>query len=144
VIGDGLAKALDEIQTEWGTSGEGPAAIVLLSDGNDTGSKVPPDEAAQDVAARGVPVYTVILGQQGPGGGSADADLLTRIAQTTGGQVATAETSSELSGVYDDLGAQLSSQLKISSSAQLFVFAAIAFAVAAAIVVLSLTLRRPA
>jgi Ca-activated chloride channel homolog len=143
VIGDGLSTALDEIESVWTSSGDGPAAIVLLSDGNDTGSKVPPEEAASRAAGLEVPVYTVILGQQGEGGGAANADLLGQIAQTTGGSVATAETAGELSGVYDQLGAQLSSQLQISSSAQLFVFLAIALAIAAALVLLFLTLRKP-
>jgi Ca-activated chloride channel family protein len=136
--------ALDEIQDAWNSTGEGPAAIVLLSDGNDTGSKVSPDDAAGRAAELDIPVYTVVLGQAGQGGGAADADLLGRIAQTTGAQVATAQTAGELSSVYDDLGAQLSSQLKISSSAQLFVFLAIALAMAAALVLILLTLRKPA
>ena len=38
VIGDGLTTALDEIQAQWNATGQGPAAVVLLSDGNDTGS----------------------------------------------------------------------------------------------------------
>jgi Ca-activated chloride channel family protein len=143
VIGDGLATALDEIQSSWTSSGEGPAAIVLLSDGNDTGSNVSPEDAAARAAELEVPVYTVVLGQAGQGGGAADAELLGSIAQTTGAQVATAQTAGELSSVYDNLGAQLSSQLQISSSAQLFVFLAIALAMAAALVLLYLTLRKP-
>ena len=143
VIGDGLSMALDEIQGEWTSTGQGPAAIVLLSDGNDTGSEVSPDDAAARAESLEVPVYTVVLGQSGQSGGAADADLLGRIAQTTGAELATAQTSGELSSVYDTLGAQLSSQLKISSSAQLFVFLAIALAMAAAVVLLVLTLRKP-
>jgi Ca-activated chloride channel homolog len=140
VIGDGLNTALDEIESV--SSGGDPAAIVLLSDGNDTGSKVSPDDAASRAASLEVPVYTVILGQAGSGGGAADAELLTRIAQTTGATAATAETAGQLSSVYDSLGAQLSSQLKISSSAQLFVFLAIALAIAAALLLLFLTTRK--
>jgi len=142
VIGDGLTTALDEIQAQWAGSSEGPAAVVLLSDGNDTGSKVTPQDAANRAASLGVPVYTVVLGQQTSGGGGADVGLLQGIATTTGAQMATAETSGELSNVYDQLGSQLSSQLKISSSAQLFVFLAIALAIGAAVVLLILTLRR--
>jgi Ca-activated chloride channel family protein len=141
VIGDGLSRALDEIEGEWAATGQGPAAIVLLSDGNDTGSEVAPDDAASRAASLEVPVYTVILGSS-EGGGAADVDLLTRIAQTTGAQVATAETSNELSNIYDLLGSQLSSELTISSSAQLFVFLAIALAMAAALILLILTLRK--
>jgi hypothetical protein len=55
---------------------------------------------------------------------------------------ATAQSSSELSSVYEELGSQLSSQLKISSSAQLFVFIAIALAIAAAVILLVTTQRR--
>jgi len=142
VIGDGLASALDEIQISQEGSDSGPAAIVLLSDGNDTGSKTPPTDAAATAAARGVPVYTVILGAQKEGGGGANADLLNQIATSTGAVSATAQTSSELSNVYEELGSQLSSQLKISSSAQLFVFIAIALAIAAALTLLITTQRR--
>jgi Ca-activated chloride channel family protein len=143
VIGDGLASALDEIQTfQAGSDAGGPAAIVLLSDGNDTGSKTPPADAAASAADREVPVYTVILGAQKEGGGGANADLLNQIATSTGAVSATAQTSSELSNVYEELGSQLSSQLKISSSAQLFVFIAIALAIAAAVILLITTQRR--
>jgi Ca-activated chloride channel family protein len=142
VIGDGLSTGLDQIESLWAGSEQGPAAIVLLSDGNDTGSKVSPQDAAARAATLGVPVYTVILGQQTTEGGGANAGLLGEIATTTGGQVATAESAGELSSVYDRLGSQLSSQLSISSSAQLFVFLAIALAIAAAVVLLILTQRR--
>jgi Ca-activated chloride channel homolog len=142
VIGDGLATALQEIEKSQGTSQAGPAAIVLLSDGNDTGSTTPPMDAAAQSADRDVPVYTVILGAQKEGGGGANADLLNQIATSTGAVSATAQTSSELSNVYEQLGSQLSSQLQVSSSAQLFLFIAIALAVAAAVILLITTQRR--
>ena len=142
VIGDGLAAALTEIQKSQEGSDAGPAAIVLLSDGNDTGSKTPPMDAAANAANEHVPVYTVILGAQKQGGGGANADLLNQIATSTGAVSATAQTSSELSSVYEELGSQLSSQLKISSSAQLFVFISIALAIAAAVILLVTTQRR--
>ena len=142
VIGDGLAAALSEIQKSQEGSQAGPAAIVLLSDGNDTGSKTAPLEAATQAADQHVPVYTVILGTPKSGGGGANADLLNQIATSTGAVSATAQTSSELSNVYEALGSQLSSQLKVSSSAQLFLFIAIALAVAAAVILLITTQRR--
>lgn len=142
VIGDGLATALQEIEQSQAGSQAGPAAIVLLSDGNDTGSKTAPLDAAAQAADHNVPVYTVILGAQKQGGGGANADLLTQIATSTGAVSATAQTASELSNVYEDLGSKLSSQLKVSSSAQLFLFIAIALAVAAAVILLITTQRR--
>ena len=143
VIGDGLASALDEIENAWAAGGEqGPAAIVLLSDGQDTGSHVLPLEAAQRAKDAGVPVYTVVLGTPGPNGKGADADLLQEIASQTGASAATADTASALANVYGSLGSQLSLQLSISSSAQLFVILAIALAIAAAVILLALTFQR--
>ena len=64
VIGDGLSSGLDQIEAQWSESGSGPAAIVLLSDGRDTGSNVVPQDAADRAKALGIPVYTVVLGAQ--------------------------------------------------------------------------------
>ena len=68
--------------------------------------------------------------------------LLEQIATTTGGSQSTAATAGELSGVYEALASQLSSQLQISNSAQLFVFLAIALAMAAAVLLLVLTMSK--
>jgi Ca-activated chloride channel family protein len=140
VIGDGLSTGLDAIDAQWADTGTGPAAIVLLSDGHDTGSEVSPQEAADRAAALDIPVYTVVLGDAGSHG--ANAGLLQEIATTTGGSASTAATSGELSNVYEDLASQLSSQLQISNSAQLFVFLAIALAMAAAVLLLVLTMSK--
>ena len=140
VIGDGLSTGLDAIEAQWQRNGTGPAAIVLLSDGHDTGSEVPPQEAADRAAALQIPVYTVVLGAEGNHG--ANEGLLQEIATATGGGTSTAATAGELSGVYDDLASQLSSQLQISNSAQLFVFLAIALAMAAAVLLLVLTMSK--
>ena len=142
VIGDGLNLGLEQISGQWEDTGTGPAAIVLLSDGRDTGSKEPPEQTASRAAALNIPVYTVILGAQGEGDHGANAALLEQIASTTGGTASTAASAGELSSVYEDLASQLSSQLKISSSAQLFVFLAIALAMAAAVLLLLLTMSK--
>jgi Ca-activated chloride channel homolog len=137
VIGDGLAAALTSIEGDWASNGRRPTAVVLLSDGRDTGSETPPDAAAQRAAALDVRVFTVVLGEVTPGEkGGANAELLQQLAATTGGQTYTAETASELSQLYTNLGTQLSTELAISSSAALFVAVAVALAVAAGLVVL--------
>ena len=142
VIGDGLSSALDQIQTAQGAAGSTPAAIVLLSDGQDTGSTVAPTDAAARAAALGIPVYTVVLGTGAHGTKPPDAKLLEQIATTTGGTVSSASSADQLSRVYETLGSQLSSQLQISSSAQLFVFLAIALAMAAALITIVLGVRK--
>jgi hypothetical protein len=86
-------------------------------------------------------VYTVVLGQT-TGPEAADATLLSQIAETTGASSETAATATGLSTIYQELGSQLSTQLQISSSAQLFVILAVVLAMGAAVVVLFLSLRR--
>lgn len=142
VIGDGLSTAIDQIQrAQVGASGKTPAAIVLLSDGQDTGSEVSPEQAAQAAATGGIPVYTVVLGSDTGTGRGANTQLLQQIATTTGGTMSTAGTSEEVSSIYESLGSQLSSQLEVSSSAQLFLFIAIALGIAAALITIVLALR---
>ncbi|MGE5226651.1 MAG: vWA domain-containing protein [Planctomycetaceae bacterium] len=137
VIGDGLETALGQIQHDWQANGQRPSAIVLLSDGRDTGSATPPEQAAKDAAAVGVPVYTVVLGTSDPNAkGAANAVLLRALAETTGATSFTAGSSTELNQIYAELGTQLSTQLKISNSAALFVIAAVLLAIAAGITVL--------
>jgi Ca-activated chloride channel homolog len=119
VIGDGLTWALDAIETDWETDGVRPAAVVLLSDGADTGSTTSPEDAATRASSLSVPVFTVAIvgdGSVEPDKGS-DTDLLARIASSTGGDLSTASTAGQLGEVYDALGAQLSSDLAVGSSA---------------------------
>ena len=69
VIGDGLAEALDVIAAERTGNEELPAAVVLLSDGADTGSVVSPTQATARARDMVVPVFTVaIVGERGSGG----------------------------------------------------------------------------
>lgn len=119
VIGDGLTEALDAIEADWETDGVRPAAIILLSDGADTGSEVAPADAAARAATLGVPVFTVAIvgGGSDPSDKGSDTALLETIATDTGGDASTASTAGELGQVYDALGAQLSSDLAVGSSA---------------------------
>lgn len=116
VIGDGLAEALDVVESEREGDADLPAAVVLLSDGADTGSVVSPDEAAARARTMAVPVFTVaIVGDEDSEGG--DTDLLRSIASRSGGAMSTAATADELGAVYETLGTRLSSELAVGSSA---------------------------
>jgi Ca-activated chloride channel homolog len=115
VIGDGLTEALDVIDAERAGDEELPAAVVLLTDGADTGSAVPPGEAAERARAMAVPVFTVaIVGNEDERG---DIAILRSIASGSGGALSTATSAGELSQVYETLGARLSSELTVGSSA---------------------------
>lgn len=141
VIGDGLTAALDAMEADWRTNGKGPAAVVLLSDGLDTGSTVSPTSAATRAHALEVPVFTVALGLETSSGG-ADTGLLRQISADTGGKGFTAQTASQLTGVYSSLGSTLSVDLAIGDSAGLFVGLAALFGLAAGAVLLVSTRRQ--
>lgn len=141
VIGDGLAAALDAMEADWRTNGKGPAAVLLLSDGLDTGSTVSPTAAAARAKTLEVPVFTVALGLETSSGG-ADTGLLRQIAVDTGGKSFTAQTASQLTSVYSSLGSTLSVDLAIGHSAGLFVGLAAVFGLAAGAVLLVSTRRQ--
>lgn len=141
VIGDGLSSAVDAIQADRGETGERPAAVVLLSDGQDSGSTIPPVQAAARAADLGIPVYTVAIGEAttaspGPSastGATPDRspDVLGEMAESTGARSFTTSTSDQLTQVYDTLGSRLSSELAIDESAGPFVIAAVVMLLAA-------------
>ncbi len=137
VIGDGLAASVDALEAEWDQNGQTPGAIVLLSDGRDTGSVVPPIDAADRAAEDQVKVHTVVLGQAlATEGGGANVALLQQIADATGGSAFTADTASGLIDVYDAIQTQISTELGVSDYGALFVAIAAVFAIAATVSVL--------
>lgn len=132
VIGDGLTEALDAVEAQRAQRPDLPAAVVLLSDGEDTGSVVAPDEATERARGMYVPVFTVaIVGDESEEGG--DTALLRSIAGRSGGSMSTAGSADELTQVYDTLGARLTTDLAVGSSA-LPLFAASVVLTALAIV----------
>ena len=142
VIGDGLSSAVDAIQADRGDAGERPAAVVLLSDGQDSGSTIPPVQAAARAADLGIPVYTVAIGEAPPRRHRHrrrrpgrcrmhPSDVLGEMAESTGARSFTTSTSDQLTQVYDTLGSRLSSELAIDESAGPFVIAAVVMLLAA-------------
>ena len=141
VIGDGLSSAVDAIQADRGDAGERAAAVVLLSDGQDSGSTIPPVQAAARAADLGIPVYTVAIGEAttaspAPSASTgampdASSDVLGEMAESTGARSFTTSTSDQLTQVYDTLGSRLSSELAIDESAGPFVIAAVIMLLAA-------------
>jgi len=144
VMGDGLASALQEIQGLWLADAPVDSAVILLSDGVNQGGTVDTDTATKQAQTLGVPVYTVAI--VGNDKGNAGKNALASIASTTGGTPANVATGNlgSLNGVYTTLGSKLSSELKISSSAQRYVLLAILLAVGAAILVLLRIVRERA
>jgi Ca-activated chloride channel family protein len=132
VIGDGLSVALDAIEQVRRDAQETPAAALLLSDGRDTGSLVPPEQAAERAHSLAVPVFTVVVGQVGEAGGpGANLAALEEIASTSGGRTFTAESAHELTTIYQNLGSELTVNLDVEPSSKPLVIAAIALTVLA-------------
>jgi Ca-activated chloride channel family protein len=112
-IGDGVDRAMDVLERDARRFSRAPATIVLLSDGRDTGSVVPPAEAAARAHAAGVPVHTIALGQAGDAATvdaprPADREALAALATAAGGEAFTAATDDTLTSIYDSLASRLS------------------------------------
>ncbi len=78
--------------------------LIVLTDGNDTGSLVPPERAAEIARDNGVVVFTIAIGDPTAVGEQAlDEKTLQNIAATTGGGYFHANDREELEAIYDHL-----------------------------------------
>jgi Ca-activated chloride channel family protein len=97
-----------------------PRAILLISDGKQDGGSVQPNDAAARAKARGIPVYTVLVGTENgvveeelTGGFRVriqvppDPETLRALAAATGGEFYTALDDERLRLVYEQLGSRL-------------------------------------
>ena len=98
--------------------------LVLLTDGNDTGSKVPPEKAAALAANEGLTVHTIGFGDPAASGEALfDAAALDAIAEATGGVSFMANDREALEAVYrqlDELEPQSFETLSYRPSRPLF------------------------
>lgn len=78
--------------------------IVLLTDGSDTASTVPPERAVELAAQRGVVLQTIAIGDNNrQGAEKVDSERLQALAAATGGRFFRAEDREALAGVYAEL-----------------------------------------
>ncbi|PKH06119.1 VWA domain-containing protein [Moritella sp. Urea-trap-13] len=78
--------------------------LIVLTDGNDTASKVPPIDAAKVAAAYDIKIYTIAVGDPlAVGEELVDLKVLNEIASVTGGQSFTALNRQELQQVYQEI-----------------------------------------
>jgi Ca-activated chloride channel homolog len=132
VSGASVTAALQSDPVAPGEVPFAPEIIVLLTDGVTT-TGVPPLEAAQLAAERGIRVYTIGFGTSGGGNGSVcggfggggfgfgggggggfrrgiDEATLIQVADMTGGEYYSAESSGELQQVFEELPATFSTK----------------------------------
>jgi len=78
--------------------------VILLTDGNDTGSDMPVLRAAQIAAEEGITIHTIAMGDPETVGEQAlDVETLEEIAATTGGSFFSALDTRELDSIYLEL-----------------------------------------
>jgi Ca-activated chloride channel homolog len=122
VIGDAIGLAIKQFES----SDAKQRVLILLTDGNDTGSRMPPDKAAGIAKQRGILTHVVGLGDpHATGEDKVDYASLKRIAAATGGQVFHGENQVELQKAYDTLDALTPQNHKVLSyrpKRQLFMY----------------------
>ena len=112
VFGDAIGLAIHlfaESETE-------NRVLIILTDGNDTGSKVPPVEAARVAAFHDIRIYTIAIGDPaGIGEQALDEDTLRRVAGLTGGAYFQAMDAAQLARAYAEI-AELEPELYETTS----------------------------
>ena len=101
-IGDAIGLAIKQFEA----SEVEERVLILLTDGNDTGSKMPPSKAAEIAAQEGIVIHTVAIGDvNATGEERVDLEALEEIAKATGGRSFRAEDRAELAEIYATLDA---------------------------------------
>jgi len=100
VFGDAIGLGI----TQFENSDVDERVIIALTDGNDTGSKVPPAEAAKIAKDQDVTIHVVGVGDPTTAGeGQLDEAALEIVASTTGGRYFHAADRDELESIYTEL-----------------------------------------
>jgi Ca-activated chloride channel homolog len=107
VFGDAIGLAIKLFEE----SDSDNRVLIMLTDGNDTGSTVPPIDAAKVAASYGIRIYTIAIGDPAAIGEDAlDMETIERVSQVTGGQAFQALDQLELRKAYETI-AELEPQL---------------------------------
>lgn len=90
--------------------------LVLLTDGNDTGSKVPPKKAAEIAAQNDITVHTIAVGDpRAVGEAEMNLDALKAIADATGGSFFAADDREALEDIYRQIDALTPEEIETTS-----------------------------
>jgi Ca-activated chloride channel family protein len=102
MIGDAIGLAIKQFDS----SDAKQRTLILLTDGNDTGSRMPPQKAAEIAAQHKITIHVVGIGDpHAIGEDKVDYTALSNIAKTAGGQVFHGENRDELEKAYKTLDA---------------------------------------
>ncbi|MCC8974706.1 vWA domain-containing protein [Bradyrhizobium brasilense] len=99
-IGDTIGLAIKTFETSKARE----KLLVLLTDGNDTASRVPPEHAADIAHQNGLVIDTIGVGDPAATGENrVDLGVLRSVAATTGGHFYRAEDGAQLQAIYADI-----------------------------------------
>jgi Ca-activated chloride channel family protein len=100
VIGDAIGLAIKTFQSSKAQQ----KLVILLTDGNDTASRVPPEHAADIARQKGLVIYTIGFGDpNATGEDRVDLATLRQVASATSGQFFRAEDGTQLEAIYADI-----------------------------------------
>jgi Ca-activated chloride channel homolog len=100
MIGDAIGLAIKQFKNSEAKQ----RVLILLTDGNDTGSRMPPRKAAEIASQNDITIHVVGLGDpRATGEDKVDYKALNDIAKATGGQVFHGENRVELENAYATL-----------------------------------------
>jgi Ca-activated chloride channel family protein len=111
-IGDAIGLAIKAFQSSTAQQ----KVLILLTDGNDTASRVPPTHAADVARQHNLAIYTIGIGDPGATGeNKVDLDTLNEVARKTGGRSYRAENGEQLSGIYAEIDKLVPVKLRTES-----------------------------
>lgn len=111
-IGDTIGLAIKTFEA----SAAKQKVVVLLTDGNDTASRVPPEHAADIARQNDITVYTIGVGDPAASGENrVDLGVLRAVASTTDGQFFRAEDGAQLEAIYADIDRVVPAKLQTLS-----------------------------
>lgn len=109
-IGDAIGiaiKLLDDTASKTGADVAAPSTervLILLTDGNDTASRLPPAQAAKVAQQHRLIIHTIAIGDpQASGENRVDLEALRKIADATGGRSFRGEDRQQLADIYTTL-----------------------------------------
>jgi len=100
MIGDAIGLSIKEFEHSEAQE----RVLILLTDGNDTGSKMPPVKAAEIAKQKGIKIHTIAIGNpKATGEDKVDVGLMRSISSATGGRFFLGQDQTQLADIYATL-----------------------------------------
>jgi Ca-activated chloride channel family protein len=96
MLGDAIGLGIRVFDGSKATS----RVLILVTDGNDTGSRMPPPRAADIAKERGLAIYTIVVGDPATTGQKVDEAAMRAVSERTGGRSFLAQDRRALDEVY--------------------------------------------